>query len=69
VAAPLTFRWNGAEPLAAAPFQWAIRTVTSPTPDMSDVLWGVAASSATNAWAVGTFLGKGVRRTLTVHCC
>src|SRR5262249_26684318 len=51
--------WNGT----------AWRRVKSPDPSSTkNVLTGVAASSATNAWAVGSYKSGTVWRTLALHC-
>jgi hypothetical protein len=42
--------------------------VASPNPGSSNDLNGVAASSPTNAWAVGSFDGA-IRQALAIHCC
>ena len=39
----------------------------SPNPGSSNALEAVAASSATNAWAVGGFIGA-IRQALAIHC-
>jgi hypothetical protein len=55
----LVERWNGSH--------W--RWVWSPNPSASDdVLFGVGASSANNAWAVG-FQHGSLDLTLAMHCC
>jgi hypothetical protein len=54
----LILHWNGSK--------WV--HVPSPSPGSSNDLNGVAASSATNAWAVGTFNGA-IRQALAIRCC
>jgi hypothetical protein len=51
--------WNGTS--------W--QPVASPSPTGSNDLFGVAATSAGNAWAVGDITNGGVRQPLAVHCC
>ena len=53
--------WNGTA--------WAL--VPSPNPGPETGLFAVAASSASNAWAVGRFLdpGSGRDQNLAIHCC
>jgi erythromycin esterase-like protein len=53
--------WNGR----------AWKQVTSPNPGGSDgnFLYGVAATSSTNAWAVGFFSNGTAYQTLATHCC
>jgi hypothetical protein len=52
--------WNGT----------AWRLVASPNPSSTrNVLNGVAATSASNAWAVGSYDSGTVRQTLALHCC
>jgi len=56
----LVVRWNGT--------RWA--QVPSPNPggaSGTNRLSGVAATSASNAWAVGTYVNGGAYRTLTLH--
>jgi hypothetical protein len=56
--APLTERWNGAS--------WS--TVASPNPGVTESgLFGVAALSGTNAWAVGDYDSGSVFKTMIVH--
>jgi len=43
--------------------------VPSPNPARDNVLTGVAATSASNAWAVGSFTGTGPSQALALHCC
>jgi hypothetical protein len=54
--------WNGT----------AWKQVTSPNPGGSsdnNFLYGVAATSSTNAWAVGFFSNGTAYQTLATHCC
>src|SRR5207237_908816 len=56
----LVLHWNGTA--------WKVQ----PTPNegtMDNDLFGVAATSAGNAWAVGSTLIDGVLRTVALHCC
>jgi hypothetical protein len=54
----LILGWNGTA--------WS--QVSSPSPGpASNVLTGVSADSATDAWAVGSYLSKSVRDTLILH--
>ena len=56
----LVLRWNGS----------AWQRVASPNPGPSgNALFGVAASSARNAWAVGNFRAGLLGLALAVHCC
>ncbi|HEX9622793.1 MAG TPA: hypothetical protein VF979_00335, partial [Streptosporangiaceae bacterium] len=55
----LIVRWNGSG--------WT--RVPSPNPGSSSELFGVAAQSVGNAWAVGIFSDGGSQRTFAVHCC
>ena len=54
----LILGWNGTA--------WAQLSSPSPGP-ASNVLTGVSADSATDAWAVGSYLSKSVRDTLILH--
>ena len=50
--------------------QWA--RVASPNPGgpaQNNVLYAVAATSASSAWAVGDFTGNGPSQALALHCC
>jgi hypothetical protein len=54
--------WNGTS--------W--KQVTSPNPGGSsddNILNGVAATSSTNAWAVGDYYNGTTDQTLATHCC
>jgi hypothetical protein len=57
----LILHWNGTK--------WA--QVTSPSPSSFTALPAVAASSATNAWAVGMFNddNTGFDQNFAIHCC
>jgi hypothetical protein len=57
----LILHWNGTK--------WA--QVASPTPSSFSMLSAVAASSATNAWAVGQFNddNSGLDQNFAIHCC
>jgi hypothetical protein len=55
----LILHWDGTK--------WA--NVPSPHPGSTNDLFAVAAASASNAWAVGTFTGSGPSQALTLHCC
>ncbi len=58
----LILHWNGTK--------WA--QIASPNPSSSrDFLNAVAASSATDAWAVGVFTGddNGLEQNFAIHCC
>ena len=59
----LILHWNGAK--------WA--QVASPTPSSSSILNAVAASSASNVWAVGRFTDDSgptlIDKTFAIHCC
>jgi hypothetical protein len=56
----LILHWNGTK--------WA--QVTSPNPGSDRFLSAVAASSATNAWAVGQFTNDdGLNQNFAIHCC
>jgi hypothetical protein len=57
----LILHWNGT--------QWA--QVASPSPSSFTALAAVAASSATNAWAVGGFNddNTGLDQNFAIHCC
>jgi hypothetical protein len=54
---PLIEQWNGT----------AWKQVPAPSPDSLDGLWGVAATSPANAWAVGTPVGGPGHTTGIVH--
>jgi hypothetical protein len=54
----LILRWDGS--------RWT--RVPSPTPGANAQLFAVAASSASNIWAVGIF-SNGTDNALAVHCC
>jgi len=43
--------------------------VPSPNLGPSDDLNAVAASAASNVWAVGRFNATGVNQSLAIHCC
>jgi hypothetical protein len=43
--------------------------LTSPSPTADNGLLGVAATSASNAWAAGAITTGGVRQPLAIHCC
>jgi len=43
--------------------------VATPGPGTSNGLSGVAATSASNAWAVGFFKASGPEQALALHCC
>jgi hypothetical protein len=55
----LLLRWDGRS--------W--RRVPSPDVLVSSDLLGVAASSASNAWAVGIYHGDGGAHAFAIHCC
>jgi hypothetical protein len=57
----LILHWDG--------FHWT--RVRSPSLGASDGLNAVAASAASNTWAVGQFIGNisGINQTLALHCC
>jgi hypothetical protein len=56
----LTAQWNGTS--------WSL--VSSPNPGTGDnILAAVAATSASDVWAVGTTSGNGADRTLILHLC
>jgi hypothetical protein len=56
----LILHWDGTK--------WA--KVTSPNPGSSNFLYAVAASSASNAWAVGQFTDNdGNDQNFAIHCC
>jgi hypothetical protein len=57
----LILHWNGTK--------WA--QVASPNPGPSNFLYAVAASSASNAWAVGQFTASinGTDQNFAIHCC
>jgi hypothetical protein len=55
----LILHWNGTK--------WA--RVPGPHPGTTSDLFAVAAASASNAWAVGTFTGSGPSQALALHCC
>jgi hypothetical protein len=60
VALTLIEHWNGTA--------WSL--VASPNPSSTrNVLNGVAATSASNAWAVDSYDSGTVRQTLALHCC
>ena len=54
----LILRWNGTK--------WT--RVASPNPGSGNTLNAVAASSASNVWAVGQFI-DGIHETFAIHCC
>ena len=53
----ITVRWNGR----------AWKQVPNPSPGQEPSLSGVAATSASNAWAVGGYLAGSVDKTLFMH--
>ena len=56
----MILHWNGTA--------WAL--VASPNPGPETGLFAVAASSASNAWAVGRFKnGSDLDQNLAIHCC
>ena len=55
----IILHWNGRT--------WA--HVNSPSPGTQNGLFGVAATSASNVWAVGYFQTSGPEQTLALHCC
>ena len=56
----LILHWDGT--------QWA--QVASPNPGPDNFLYAVAASSPSNAWAVGQFLSNdGTDQNFAIHCC
>jgi hypothetical protein len=55
----LTLRWDGS--------RWG--HVPSPSQGTSDAPGAVAASSARNAWIVGSFTDGGGFQALAFHCC
>jgi DNA-binding CsgD family transcriptional regulator len=55
----LVLHWNGRK--------WA--RVASPGPGAQNTLLGVAAASAGDAWAVGSFRTSGPGQALALHCC
>jgi hypothetical protein len=54
----LMLHWNGTK--------WA--RVASPSPGSASSLYAVAASSASNIWAVGEFISD-IHSTFAIHCC
>jgi hypothetical protein len=52
-------RWNGS----------AWKQVPSPSPGRASSLTSVAATSASNVWAVGDFSNDGLSRVFAIHCC
>jgi hypothetical protein len=61
IEASLILHWNGTK--------WV--RVTSPNPSSRDLLNAVAASSTSNAWAVGQFTDDdtGLDQNFAIHCC
>jgi hypothetical protein len=60
----LVLAWNGRS--------WAHEPSPSPNPTPGHAfteLFGVAAASATRAWAVGLFTDTTGSKTLALHCC
>ncbi len=55
----LAAHWNGTS--------WS--EVPTPDPGPFSQFAAVAASSSTNVWAVGTYVGTGPDLTLALHCC
>jgi len=55
----LIARWNGT----------AWKQEASPSPGRGSVLRGVAATSASNVWAVGDFSNGGPSQVFAIHCC
>jgi hypothetical protein len=54
----LILHWNGTK--------WA--QVASPSPGSGSSLYAVAASSASDIWAVGQFTDN-IHKTFAIHCC
>ena len=55
----LILRWSGT----------AWKLVPSPSPGEVNGLGGVATTSATDVWAVGSFTTSGLTQVLAAHCC
>jgi hypothetical protein len=55
----LILHWNGRK--------WSQAAIPSPSPGTSEALAAVGATSATNAWAVGSIIGAQVDQTLILH--